>query len=73
MEAVSIRWEDVSLEALLGGGGGAVRCRQRHQAVAAPQVGLQGLLIGRLQALKEKLRLPAKVAVEAPVAPGASE
>lgn len=68
-----MRWEEVSLEALLGGGGGAVGGRQRHQAVAAPQVGLQSLLIGRLQALEEKLCLPAEVAVEAPVAPGASE
>lgn len=58
---------DVLLEALLGGGGGAIRGGQRHQAVATPQVGLQSFLIGQLQALEELLRLPTEVTVKAPV------
>lgn len=58
-----------SLEALLRGGGGAVGGWQRHQTVPAPQVSLQGFLIGRLQALEQLLRLPAEVTVETPVTP----
>ena len=56
------------LQTLLGGGGRAVRLRQRHDAVRALQVGLQGLLIGRLQRLEQVLRLPAVVTMETPVA-----
>lgn len=57
------------LEALLWGRGRAVGLRQRHDAVRAAQVRLQGLLIGGLQRLEQVLRLPAVVAVETPVAP----
>lgn len=38
--------EEVSLEALLRRGGGAIRGGQRHQTVSAPQVSLQSFLIG---------------------------
>lgn len=64
--------EEVSLEALLRRGRGAVRGGQRHQSVSAPQVSLQSFLIGRLQALEQLLRLPAEVTVEAPVTPATS-
>lgn len=57
------------LEALLRGRGRAVRLRQRHDAVRAAQVRLQGLLIGGLQRLEQVLGLAAVVAVETPVAP----
>lgn len=57
------------LEALLRGRGRAVGLRQRHDAVGAAQVRLQGLLVGGLQGLEQVLRLPAVVAVETPVAP----
>lgn len=57
------------LETLLGGRRRAVGLGQGHDAVRALQVRLQSLLIGGLQRLKQKLRLPAVVAVETPVAP----
>jgi len=57
---VRCRRGGVSPEALLGGRGGGV---------AAPQVSLQSLLIGGLQALEQKLRLPPEVDVEGPVTP----
>lgn len=45
------KWMDqsrgnVSLQALLGGRGGAIGGGQGHQAVSAPQVSLQRFLIG---------------------------
>lgn len=58
------------LEALLGAGGRAVRLRQRHHAVRALEVGLQGLLVGGLQRVVQVLCLPAEVTVETPVTPG---
>lgn len=73
IDIINEKGGDVLLETLLGGGGGAIRGGQRHQAVAAPQVGLQSFLIGRLQALEELLRLPTKVTVKAPVTPVAVE
>lgn len=73
IDLINEKGGDVLLEALLGGGGGAIRGGQRHQAVAAPQVGLQSFLIGRLQALEELLRLPTEVTVKAPVTPATVE
>lgn len=58
-----------SLQALLGGRGGAVRRGQRQDAVGALQVRLESLLIGGLQRLEQMLRLPAVVTMETPVAP----
>lgn len=66
MESVYV---SVSLEALLGRGGRAIRHRQRHHAVPTPQMSLQGLLIGRLQALEQLLGLTAEVSVVGPVTP----
>lgn len=63
------RGRSVSLEALLGGRGGAIWSGQRHQTVSASQVSLQSFLIGRLQALEQLLRLSPEVTVEAPVTP----
>ncbi len=61
------------LQTLLGRRGGTVRLRQRHNAVRALQVRLQGLLIGGLQRLEQMLRLPAVVTVETPVAPAGED
>lgn len=63
----------VLLQTLLRGRRGAVRLGQRHDAVRAPQVRLQGLLIGGLQGLEQVLCLPAVVTMESPVAPGEGE
>lgn len=73
MDLINEKGGEVLLEALLGGGGGAIRRGQRHQAVTAPQVSLQSFLIGRLQAMKELFRLPTEVTVKAPVTPSTVE
>lgn len=57
------------LQTLLGGRGRAVGLRQRHDAVRALEVRLEGLLIGGLQRLEQMLRLPAVVTMETPIAP----
>lgn len=59
----------VLLQALLGRRRRTVGLRKRHDAVRAPQVRLEGLLIGGLQRLKQMLRLPTVVTMETPVAP----
>lgn len=64
---------NVLLEALLRWGRRSVRLRQRHDAVRALQVRLEGLLIGGLQGMEEMLRLPNVVTVKSPVAPEGEE
>ncbi len=68
-KSINQRGRSVSLEALLGGRGGAIWGGQRHQTVSALQVSLQSFLIGRLQTLEQLLRLSPEVTMEAPVAP----
>lgn len=60
---------ELLLETLLGGGRGAVGLGEGHDAVRSLQVRLQGLLIGRLQRLKQMLRFPAELTVETPITP----
>lgn len=57
------------LQTLLRRRRGPVWLGQRHDAVWALQVRLEGLLIGGLQRLEKMFCLPAVVAVKAPVAP----
>lgn len=59
----------VLLEALLRWRRRSVRLRQRHDAVRALQVRLEGSLIGGLQGMEEMLCLPRVVTMESPIAP----